>query len=130
MRRKEGQGLEELGSGVQLLTEKKNLFSSRSRIFLNCLLFTFTQFLCLVSRLPLLQLCYSSFVYYKVLNKYKNCKIRMEPVTLIFNFSLFLLCLFFVLFVSYSIVHVELIDYCVLRGLKEEEKKMNNFFSH
>lgn len=46
----------------------------------------------------------------------------MESVTLIFNFSLFLLCLFFVLFVSYSIVHVELIDYCVLWGLKEEKK--------
>lgn len=112
----------------------ENLFSGRSRIFLNCLLFTIQKFthcfLCLVSCLPLLWLCYSSFVYYKVLNKYKNCKIRMESVTLIFNFSLFLLCLFFVLFVSYSIVHMELIDYCVLRGLKEEKKNMNNFFSH
>lgn len=47
----------------------------------------------------------------------------MESVTLIFDFSLFLSCLFFVLFVSYSIIHVELIDYCVLRGLKEEKKK-------
>lgn len=46
----------------------------------------------------------------------------MESVTLIFNFSLFLSRLFFVLFVSYSIVHVELIDYCVLRGLKEDKK--------
>lgn len=53
----------------------------------------------------------------------------MESVTLIFDFSLFLSCLFFVLFVSYSIIHVELIDYCVLRGLKEEKKKIWIIFS-
>lgn len=53
----------------------------------------------------------------------------MESVTLIFDFSLFLSCLFFVLFVSYSIKHVELIDYCVLRGLKEEKKKIWIIFS-
>lgn len=76
-------------------TEK--LFSSRSRIFLNRLLFTIkkihTLCLCLVSCLLFLRLCYSSFVYYKVLNKYKNCKIRMESVTLIFLiFSLSCVC--------------------------------------
>lgn len=88
------QGFKEVSSSVQFICrfEERTYFpvALESSLILYPSLYknNDTLFLCQVSCLAPLQLCSSSFVYYKVLNKYKNCKIRMDSCH--FSFLIFL----------------------------------------